>query len=206
MCPVGQKTRESKRQQGGENQEGYIHFICNERQETQYQEVWEAIFHRLFTLGLWIAVCVCTWKRKGNLILCPLSKKLRIGTTRQYGPLTFYFYSNVQPWNTSFLSDLLCLQQKNIGMWVHIQMRHTHTHKQFHPSPFVIKPSSLILGAFWPCNLIPAETFLAFITQAGVSVLFALCERVRSCVSVCKRGVVFPWIQWWALRLLVAVH
>lgn len=42
------------------------------KDKTQYQDVWETIFHHLFTLGLCMTVCVLE-REKGNLIFCPSS-------------------------------------------------------------------------------------------------------------------------------------
>lgn len=80
----------------------------------------------------------------------------------------------------------------------------SRSHPPSHLSSSVIKPPSLIRGAFLLCNLIPAVTYLAFITQVSVSILFVLHKCVRLCVRA--HQFVFPWIHSQALRLLVAVH
>lgn len=71
---------ENKSRRGAPTQEGNIHLISDERQKAQYQEVWEVIFHRLFTLGLDMTrcVCVCTCERK-NFIFFPLSYSNLLG-------------------------------------------------------------------------------------------------------------------------------
>lgn len=80
----------------------------------------------------------------------------------------------------------------------------SRSHPPSHLSSSVIKPPSLIRRAFLLCNLIPAVTYLAFITQVSVSILFVLHKCVRLCVRA--HQFVFPWIHSQALRLLVAVH